>query len=896
MEPVPSLNTFSCKELLETRAEAGQRPSMRIPNLHLLVCAGLLFCGALRAPALTVRVDAGGGAPRLLVNGEPVRSRMFWGAPGSAPVPVKTEPRVVSFEFTATESSAGKGTMHFRFGETPGDVFLDDIRVTDLGEQRDVIPLCDFESGPGSFARSWTFWPTGPQNTVGSVQVEPGAGRSGSAALRVRLVTPPGGHRPDFHVFHQVNLTIQKGHRYLASFWARSDSPRNLTVAFYRPGSPFTWLGGPGGVFESQVKLAAGAGVNFVSFPIEMPWPKPGTAVDWTNVDAACGSVLQMNPDALLLPRMGMDPPLWWREANTNDVMQWEDGRRAAAVPASPRYRHDAAERLAALVAHLEEKFGEHMAGYHPCGQNTGEWFYHDTWKRPLNGYAPADLTAWREWLKKRYRSQEALRRAWGKADAGFDTVSVPTATQRHASPAGTFRDPGTEKPLLDWAEFQQEAMADCVCELARSARQASRGRKLVVFFYGYVFEFAPVGNGASTAGHYALRRALDCPDIDVLCSPISYFDRGLGQGAPSMTAAESVALAGKLWLNEDDTHTHLATGTPPGSRDHVGTLEESNAELVRNVAQEAIRNFGTWWMDLGATGWFNDPGLWAAMSRLRAIDEPLLKKPLPFRPEIAAVIDERAMQRITPAGSVVTRLGVYEARAALGRMGAPYGQYLIDDVASGRVPAKMFVFLNAWSLTATERTQLLKATRGSARVWCYTPGYFDGDTVSTGAMRELTGFELKPASVAKAWATPTEAGRKLGLTRAWGVANAVKPLFAAVASGDEVLATYPDGTPAVAMRRGASGASVFVGVPGLTSELLRAAARAGGSHLFAETDCNVYANDLFLALHASEEGTITLNTGRAGAVSDVFTGTEIGRGPGISLRLRRGETRVLRY
>ena len=124
---------------------------------------------------------------------------------------------------------------------------------------------------------------------------------------------------------------------------------------------------------------------------------------------------------------------------------------------------------------------------------------------------------------------------------------------------------------------------------------------KIVVFFYGYVFEFASVPNGPSVAGHYALRRVLNSPDIDVLCSPISYFDRGLGQGHPSMTAAESVALAGKMWLNEDDTRTYLGTGDFPGAIDAVSTLEDTNRELLRNVGQEAIRNFGTWWMDLGA-------------------------------------------------------------------------------------------------------------------------------------------------------------------------------------------------------------------------------------------------------------------------------------------------------
>ncbi len=246
--------------------------------------------------------------------------------------------------------------------------------------------------------------------------------------------------------------------------------------------------------------------------------------------------------------------------------------------------------------------------------------------------------------------------------------------------------------------------MADCVRDLAHAVRTASHGRKLVVFFYGYVFEFGAIQNGPAVAGHYALRRVLDCPDIDVLCSPISYLDRGLGQSAPAMSAAESVVLAGKMWLNEDDTHTYLATGNQPGFQEHVTTLEETNNELRRNVAQEALRNFGTWWMDLGATGWFNDPGMWNEMARLKALDEPLLKTPTPFHPEVAAVIDEKSMLRVAAGGTLVTRPGIYESRIALGRMGTPYGQYLLDDVLAGRVRTKVYVFLDAWCLDADAR------------------------------------------------------------------------------------------------------------------------------------------------------------------------------------------------
>jgi beta-galactosidase len=714
---------------------------MRAP-LVLLLVANASF-------ALTVRVSSPNGAPRIVVDGQPVRARMFWGAPGSAPISISNDWQSIQFEFTATDG-ATNGTMHIRFGQTQSEVELQDIRFDNHLLSR------------------WIVWPPDRTDRV----------RASHEVIRISVTKST----QDFHIYSQPNLTLVPGQRYTVRFRARATPPCQLHIAFYRPGQPFVRLGGPPDVFESQIRLAANVGVRFVSFPIHLPWPKPGEAVDWKGVDAMCETVLRANPQALLLPRIGMNPPPWWREAHPEEVMQWDDGHRDGAVPSSPRYRHDAAERLTALIRHLEEKFGNHVAGYHPTGQNTGEWFYLDTWKHPLNGYAPADFAAWRQWLKMR----------------GKPEMPVPTPAERRTT------NMFWSASLVDWAQFQQKAMADCILELARAARKASGGRKLVVFFYGYVFEFGPVANGPATSGHYALRRVLECPDIDVLCSPISYFDRGPGGSAPSMSAAESVALAGKLWLNEDDTHTYRATGTPPGWRDHVTTLEETNALLARNVAQEALRHWGTWWMDLGASGWFNDAGMWAVMKRLEQLDEYFLKKPTPFRPEVAAVIDEASMLRVAPGGVPVSRKTVYEGRAALGRMGTPYGQYLLDDVLAGRVQAKLFVFVNGW---------------------CFTPG--------------------ERARVAR-----------------------------------------------IARERG-HGVSLFVDENGVTSESLRQAARAAGVHLFTETDCNVYANGPFLALHASQDGPLSINTGRPAVVRDVLTGEAVGQGPRFTLPMRRGETRV---
>lgn len=849
-------------------------------------------------PRLSVRIYAASGAPRLVINGKPRRARIFWGAPGPGLLPLPETATTISYEFSPSQSEPTAATMHFRFGHDPGDIYLDDIRVTEIETGREVLRSCDFEHGDVDFPGEWRVWPPAPQNTVGTVRVESGVGNRGSAGLHIHLRAPTSGQWPDFHIYHEANLSLNQGRRYRVSMWVRAEPRRSLNTAFYRPGTTYVYLGGPPGHFESQIRLAAGAGVDLVSFETPLPWPAPGEPEDWRGVNAVCEQVLRANPKALMIPRIGVYVPEWWKRSHTDELMRWEDGTHGGvASPASEPFRREGAVRLAALVRHIEQRFGDHVAGYHPTGQNTGEWFYMDTWEHALNGYSPCDVAAFRSWLRKRYSTSVALQAAWSDPSVTFDTAGVPSPTTRHAAPHGIFRDPVRERAITDFSEFQQASMADCVCALARAVRTASSGRKLVLFFYGYVFEFGAIHSGSAISGHYALRQVLDCPDIDVLCSPISYFDRGPGGSAPCMTAAESVALAGKMWLNEDDTRTYLTTEKDfPGGEHVVSTLAETNSELVRNVAQESLRNFATWWMDLMGSGWFDDPGMWAEMSRLRGLDEAMLARPTPFQPQVAAVIDERGMSRVAEGGDAVTRPCVYESRAAFGRMGAPYGQYLLDDVLRGRVPADLFVFTNAWMLSADEQTALRRAMIGKTAVWCYAPGWFDEYRESPTAMRALTGFNLKQVAGVEGWAVPTDAGRRLGLTRPFGVHAAIRPLFSATdAVPSEVLATYSDGSPAVVFRRSAKGNSIFVGPPGLTSELLRIAARSAGVHLYTGQDCVVYANGQFVALHGAQDGPISLHVNGSGTILDMLTGKAVGSGPRLSIQMKRGQSRVFK-
>lgn len=847
--------------------------------MRTLLCTTLAALATAPLSALEVRVRPTPRGPQIHVDGRPVPPRFFWGAMTSGRVAIGADWRTYQFEFTPGIAVDRCGTLHFRLGQVPGAVELADVRLQDLETGADVLPAGSFATQE-AFDALWHTWPTGPDNTVGRWEIADGR-------LLVHLTAPPNQAKwPDFHFYTTASLSLAADRKYRLSFRARSDAPRDIVPAVYHlANGVYTQVGGPPGPFLEQVALARDAGVNLVSFSAPNCWGPPDQPQDWTPLDNLCRRIIATHPNVLLVPRVGADAPAWYLKAHPDCRMVYDgDQVHERSCVSDLDYRAAACAHLERLCRHLVETFPDHFAGIHPCGQNTGEWFYADSWQRPLSGYDPHTLAAWRRWLAAR-------------GDPAAAGAEPPTADERRAHPYGFLRDPAREQRLIEFARFQQSEMADHVLALAAACRRGTGGTRLVVFFYGYGFEFAPLQNGAPTSGHYGLAKVLAGQDIDILCSPISYFDRLWIGTAPVMSCAESVRAAGILWLNEDDTRTWL--DPRPQERVQEGTIvdqRQSRQMMLRNTAQAALRGMGTWWMDLYAYGWFTDPEIWKEMIRLRPVDDAMLTRAAPFEPEIAAILDEDSMCHLPGGSAAFARPLVYEARGALGRSGAPYGQYLLTDDLAGRVPARLRFYLAAYALTPEQR-RAFPALRDPqvTRVWCYAPGYLYPDRADVAGITELTGFAARPAASGPATATPTEVGRRHGLTAPWGIETTIEPLFTVDAAPDEVWATYPDGSPALAVRTGQRGADVFLGPPQLTSELVRALGRLAGVHFYTTVDAAVWAAEGFVSVQAHEAGPLTIDVGAAKPVVDALDGAPLGHGPEVTLDMAKGEVRVLR-
>ena len=633
----------------------------------------------------------------------------------------------------------------------------------------------------------------------------------------------------------------------------------------------------------STVRRAAAAGINIVSFVNHaFPLPRPGEPADYSSWDAQVEAIVLANPNALLIPRFGMDNvPGWWAQENAEEMMLYENGERGMPSMASQKWKRDAGEAMRLLVRHLEQKYGDHMLGYHPCGQHTGEWFYDRSWEGLLTGFEAPMTAAFRQWI-------------------GGDEVTAPTAGERHVAGLGALLDPAAQRRLVDFLAFEQAAMVEPLEYFARIIKQETAGRKLVVYFYGYVFELSALPAGPSASGHLALARLLECKDVDIVCSPISYGDRQPGGAGMFMAAVDSVQLHGKLWLNEDDTRTYLST--PEDGYGRAATLQETLAVHDRNLARIAVRGAACWWMDLPGAGWLDSVEIWDNCGRLKRLYDSLAPARRPYRPEVAVVVDEESLLHLAYGRQVSMPL-VHEIRRELYRMGVPLGFYLLSDVCAGKVPwPKVYIFLDAIALDEAQRRALVQQVRqpGKTAVWFYIPGFIAGTRASAELTSELIGMEVREetAPVSAQAIVSREAQALLPGVRVgeeFGPAEALSPLLYVTDVGARPLATYlATGRIAAALKRIGGATSVFIGTLRATPSLLREVARLAGAHAYLRSDDFVMADSGIVAVHAASEGEKVLALPETCVLRDALSGAEVApSGKRLRLQMRQGETRV---
>jgi len=877
---------------------------MRTAMLTLLVIA---MAAASVSAQLTAAVREHAGHPTLLINDQPTSPLIFFGSVfvGGRPTTVDVGPEwkqySLTFRPTADDDHA---SIHVHLGAElggPGDVWLDGIALCEgeaPGAGPNLIPGGDFEEGQEGFDRDWVFFlRQGDAEATARVEGEQAA--SGRNSLHIHIEKPG---TIDFavHIFSR-DLSVRAGQAYTLSAFMRSTEARRATLFLVHQGDPWNVISGDDSPALKEIGLAGRNGFHLHSFSLPLPWAREGEAPDYAGVDTVMQAVLAQDPEALCIPRFGMSPPGWWFDQHPDDRMRFGDATGDTQFwesPASELWRHDACEALRQFVRYLEEHYGDHVFGYHPCGQHTGEWFYQESWTPKLHGFDRATGAGFRRWLETRYGTDAALQQAWRDPAVTLAAAAVPTVEQRLAPGLGLLRDPLTDRRVTDFHEYLSLAMEEPLEQFARVIKEETNRRKVVCFFYGYFFDMCGVPRGPAATGHFAMGRLLRCPDVDIICSPISYFDRDLVGSGPFMSAIDSQAPHGKLWLNEDDTRTYLSEAEDPYSR--VSTPQETFWVHQRNFGQIFTRRCATWWMDLPGTGWLLGQDIWDHLKPLRAIYDANLEQPAAYAPEIAVIVDEASIFQLS-ANNTLSNPLLYVLRQQLNRIGAPVGYYYLQDLAEGHVPrTKLYVFLNALTVPAEVRTRVLTQVErpGATSLWLYAARVLGENGFDPAGSEALTGIKL---AVAEGVAAPriVPAGKlaqSLGGTQPFGTDAPVAPLFAAVPGpGIEPLGTW-EGTnlTAAAQLEHGGARSVFVGSLTVPAALLRGVAREAGVHLYLDTDDHVVSDGRYLFVHAVTAGEKRVALPRPAKVTDALTGEALATGDQLTLTMEAGETRVI--
>lgn len=823
-----------------------------------VLLGGLSVWNAAGEEMSVVRVRQTPTGPRIFENGVPVNPRVGYTRSVMSRIPVGLDWKTVSYKTTSHRD------MNVSY------------RVRGSGRQPDVgLQLRNFRLVDDSTGKAL-------KGGFGEMTRQ----KDGQLAYRL-CQTPPMG-------------PFRKGRTYTVSFEVRADAETFIWPGLYQaPGTgdvytypmvqvpPDDWTLTSG---YKEAVLARKAGIRLFTpyFPCCF---LDRETYDFEPFDAEVDALLKAVPDALFFPRINSNALTWWYRKHPEARIVLQDGRSLEFPSVSSReFRRDAARYIEACVKHLAAKYPKNYAGIQIGGQACNEWVLMDGYASGA-GYCGASRKAYAEW----------------RAAKGLPPHEPPTHEERRAAQPGGrhFFDPASTAYVAEFNDFLRHEVADCLGGLAKVAHEATDGKKMVISFYSYAWEHSGNFRGASITGTAGLEYLLANYGkyFDVLAAPIVYSDRGWLGTCPVIGTVETLKRRGVFWMNEDDFRTPDATNEgkfidpakdPASDRDgvfgYVWDYGRMNDVLIRSSASEAIRGLGEWWMDLGGTGWFENPRYWKVLEDLRGFDARMLARKTPYEPEIALTLDESSLMWL--ASGKDSRSATPQARKDLPRTGVPAGQYLYHDAIDDPPPrAKLMIHFTSYLAEpeyAAKATRLRKERPDISHVWMWAPGYIGRSGFDVRGVEALTGFRVEERALTNAVVTATEAGLAAGMAKTIGVAESSPSLAVLVEPGDEVWGTWADGTPAVVLRRhaGGRGYTAFFGqAPTGEPKVYRALSDRAGAHAYFSHDvvgkAVVFATDGAACIQAHESLAFDLVKPDGGR---------------IPLDLRKGEVKIVEY
>jgi hypothetical protein len=416
----------------------------------------------------------------------------------------------------------------------------------------------------------------------------------------------------------------------------------------------------------------------------------------------------------------------------------------------------------------------------------------------------------------------------------------------------------------------------------------------------------------------------LNSSAVDLIASPHSYDNRGYGGYHSPQAMADSARRANKMHFDEVDCKT---VWTPKVRwKDNISepaTVGDTIEMMKKDAAYQIASASGMWWCDLMNQGWYDAEECIEPIQKMRAMARKMLEVGCSNFGQVALVVSERSQMFQAPKDGLIDASREIFRNWFLSRMGAPFEQLLVSDLARPGIPHyKLYVMSDVYYLSAEERELIKRVVQGDGAtvLWVYAPGFLEDRSASLENMEAITGIRFGKQAIKDElnvrlsnFDHPITAGLPAGMRYGTGVDRErynrppriqylpdtrVTPAFYADDSQAILLGLAEStGKPGLVVKNMGSWHSIYSAAPVLSWELMRNIARWAGVHLYNEMGDMVWGNDRFLAIYSQSEGIHPIYFPRTVNVQDAYQEVILGNQvKQLNLQMKRWETRLLLF
>lgn len=724
------------------------------------------------------------------------------------------------------------------------------------------------------------------------------------------------------------------------------------------------------------------SGIKLFFLICDTEWLKPGAFAQFTE---EAERIIRAVPDAYIFARIGMHPPVSWCEEHPEALVQYSDGTLKPATlfsesfrekyPAmyslcSEAWREAAGKALLDTCAEIEKlPYADRIAGYFFAAGGTSEWYYitpteytRKTEYLDTGGFeqeadpgldgvygdtGPAFRKCFSDYLREKYKTDEALQIAWKNPNATLENPIIPDCEGRYyvygvdydmthpeklnansedvpapenGTNVGAFLDVDKRMDVYDFYRAWHQGTADSVIYFGNLVKKHYPD-KLTGAFYGSAgaCKFHAFGQIGSVC------KILDSDSIDFLASPGVYENRQLGGFTGQRQNFDSFRLKNKIFVVEEDARTHMENRFYR-SYFEVYTEEDSENLLKREFGRNICNDLQAWWFDQLIGGKrYKFPKCYELFAQQERIAHEAYSLNRKKNSQIAFIVDEDSYHLISNESNhqMIELFNNYE----IDKIGAPSDRYFKSDFLNAAMPDyKLYVFLNVLCTNEAERAAIHSKLRknNATALFMYGSGIVDFEKNkkwSVSNMEALTGFEMSmlpgvyqgkfkingvqhPVTERldrgeiygdfsrKMWANASSFVGRVKTSAAW-----LYPLLFVNDQQAQTLGYFLDsGEPALSVKEMDGFQSVYCGSKYLSCEVIKEVARFAGCHIYSETDDVLYANSNFITIHAAQSGHKMISLPKPCDVVDAYDGTIYGSCVNsVELDLIKGETKMLK-